>query len=153
MIETRDWQLSAWLSEQDVTGYARQLLLMERFGYPDFVRRSASELIDQPVRGSAASPSEYEALVKAAAACGPIVIQARKTYVSLVSPRRTFARIQCPVKTRIDLGLRLDSQRPAGRLQPSTIHETMRLKIGLAAVNEVDAEVRQWLRRAYTENA
>src|SRR5262249_57503321 len=38
--------LRAWLTEQGVTGYARSLLLMERFGYPDFLLASADELID-----------------------------------------------------------------------------------------------------------
>ena len=38
--------LRAWLTEQDVTGYARSLLLMERFGYPDFLLASADELIE-----------------------------------------------------------------------------------------------------------
>lgn len=29
-----------------MTGYARSLLVMERFGYPDFLRASGDELID-----------------------------------------------------------------------------------------------------------
>ncbi len=29
--------LRAWLREQGVTGYAQNLLVMERFGYPDFI--------------------------------------------------------------------------------------------------------------------
>jgi hypothetical protein len=29
-----------------VTGYAQQLLVMERFGYPDFLTVTADELID-----------------------------------------------------------------------------------------------------------
>ena len=36
--------LEAWLAEQNVTGYAQQLLVMERFGYPDFLTASADEL-------------------------------------------------------------------------------------------------------------
>ena len=34
-------QLRTWLSERNVTGYAQQLLVMERFGYPDFVLATA----------------------------------------------------------------------------------------------------------------
>lgn len=37
--------LRAWLAEQGVTGYAQSLLVMERFGYPDFFQASADELI------------------------------------------------------------------------------------------------------------
>jgi hypothetical protein len=73
-------------------------------------------------------------------------------YVSLVSPRRTFARIQ-RAKGRVDLGLRLDGQRPVGRLVPSKIHDTMRLQMAVAGVAQVDAELQKWLERAYTQNA
>jgi hypothetical protein len=31
--------LRAWLTQQGVTGYAQSLLVMERFGYPDFLPR------------------------------------------------------------------------------------------------------------------
>jgi hypothetical protein len=45
------------------------------------------------------------------------VVQARKTYVSLASKRRTFAVVQATTKNRVDLGLRLRDQRLAGRLK------------------------------------
>ena len=93
----------------------------------------------------------YDAIVKAATSCGNLTIQARKTFVSLVSRRRTFARIQ-RAKGRVNLGLRLDGQRPVGRLVPSKIHDTMRLQIAVADVAEVDAQLRGWLKRAYAQN-
>ena len=37
--------LRAWLTEQGVSGYAQSLLVMERFGYPDFLLASAEQLI------------------------------------------------------------------------------------------------------------
>jgi hypothetical protein len=72
--------------------------------------------------------------------------------VSLVSPRRTFARIQPTTKRRVDLALRLEGHNPGGRLQPSKIHETMRLQISLTTVEEVDSEVLDWMQRAFDEN-
>src|SRR5438876_6133449 len=39
-------ELRAWLTKQGVTGYAQSLLVMERFGYPDFLLATADELID-----------------------------------------------------------------------------------------------------------
>ena len=71
--------LRAWLSRHGVTGYARQLLVMERFGYPDFVRATADELIERQYTNSAALRAVYEAVVKAAQACGDVIVQARKT--------------------------------------------------------------------------
>ncbi len=144
--------LRAWLSQQGVTGYAQSLLVMERFGYPDFFVATADQLIDGQYADRTQLRPIFDAILNAALGFGEVIVQARKTYVSLVSPRRTFARLQPTTKTRLDVGLRLEGQGPGGRLQPSTIHETMKLQISLAAVEEVDAEVLYWLRRAYDEN-
>src|SRR5438309_11722301 len=38
--------LRAWLTKQGVFGYAQTFLVMERFGYPDFMTATADELID-----------------------------------------------------------------------------------------------------------
>src|SRR5262245_46246816 len=115
---------------------------MERFGYPDFLVATADELIDKPYADAPELRAVYDAIVAAAMKCGDVVIQARKTFVSLVSPRRTFARIQRANKARVNLGLRLDGQRPVGRLVRSNLHETMRLAIPLATKADVDSEVR-----------
>jgi Domain of unknown function (DUF5655) len=145
--------LRAWLTRQGVTGYAQSLLVMERFGYPDFVLATADQLIAQQYATRANLRPIFDAIVAAATRCGDVIIQARKTYVSLVTPRRTFARVQPTTRTRVDLGLRLDKRRPGGRLQPSKIHETMRLQVGVTTVDEVDSEVKKWLQQAYAENA
>jgi hypothetical protein len=144
--------LRAWLTGQGVTGYAQSLLVMERFGYPDFLLASADALIDGQYDDRPQIRPIVDALIDAAAGLGPVTIQARKTYVSLLSPRRTFARVKATTKDRVDLGLRLERQAPGGRLQPSKIHETMPLQISLTALDEVDAEVLSWLRQAYEQN-
>ena len=125
---------------------------MERFGYPDFVLATADQLIDQQYADRPHLRSIYDAIVGAATPCGDVVIQARKTFVSLVTPRRTFARVQPTTKTRVDLGLRLDRPSSSERLQPSRIHETMRFQISITAPNQVDSDVRKWLQRAYAQN-
>jgi len=145
--------LRLWLETQGVTGYAQSLLVMERFGYPDFISASAEDLIDGQYEDRPQLRPIFDAIMNAVVEFGDVVIQARKTYVSLVSPRRTFARVQPTTKTRLDLGLRLDGQKPGGLLLPSTIHETMRLQISLTSVDQVDAEVMSWLRKAYEENS
>src|SRR5262245_7088742 len=92
------------------------------------------------------------AVVKAAQACGPIAIQARKTFVALATERRTFARVQPTTRTRVDLGLRLDGQQAVGRLR-SNAHDTMRLRVGLTSVSDVDSVVVAWIHRARMESA
>jgi hypothetical protein len=144
--------LRAWLTQQGVTGYAQSLLVMERFGYPDFLLASADELIQGQYADRPQLRPIFDAIVDAAAGLGAVIIQTRKTYVSLVSPRRTFARVQPTTKNRVDLGLRLAGQQPGGRLQPSKIHETMPLQISLTTRDEVDSEVLDWLQQAYDQN-
>lgn len=145
--------LRAWLTSQGVTGYGQSLLVMERFGYPDFLLATADELIDAQYEDRPGLRPIFDGLLAAAKRFGKVEVQARKTYVSLLSPRRTFARVQATTKGRVDLGLRLERQTPVGRLVPSRIHATMRLQIGLSTVDDVDDEVLQWLRRAYDENS
>jgi len=146
-------ELRAWLTKEGVSGYAQSLLVMERFGYPDFLLASADELIDGQYADRAQLRPIFDAIIEAASSLGKVTIQARKTYVSLVSARRTFARIQPTTKKRIDLGLRLEGQRPSGRLQPSRIQETMKVQIGLGTPDEVDSEVLGWLQQAYDESS
>jgi hypothetical protein len=159
--------LRAWLSKQDVTGYAQSLLVWERFGYPDFLLASADDLIDGQYADRPQLRPIFDAIINAAAGLGEVTpltsskivevsgvtIQTRKTYVSLVTPRRTFARIQPTTKSRVDLGLRLEGHKPGGRLQPSKIQETMRLQISLTSVDDIDAEVLNWLQEAYDQNS
>jgi hypothetical protein len=144
--------LRTWLKSQGVTGYAETLLVMERFGYPDFMTSSADELIDAQYADRPHLRPIYDAIINAMLGIGEITIQTRKTYVSILTPRRTFARIQPTTKQRVDLGLRLEGQTPTGRLQPSRFQETMKLQISLTSVEELDAEVLRWLRQAYNEN-
>lgn len=145
--------LRAWLAEQGVTGYAQGLLVMERFGYPDWYQASAGDLIDAQYADRPQLRPIYDAIVEAAVGLGKVIVQARKTYVSLVTPRRTFARVQPTTRTRVDLALRLEGVEPGGRLQASRIHDSMPVQISLATLDEVDSEVLDWLQRAYDENS
>jgi hypothetical protein len=145
--------LRAWLTGQGVTGYARSLLLMERFGYPDFLVASADDLIEGQYADRPELRPIFDAIIAAATGLGEVIIQTRKTYISLVTPRRTFARVQPTTKNRVDLGLRLEGIQPGGRLRASKIHESMRLQISLTAPEEVDDEVMRWLLRAYDQNS
>jgi Domain of unknown function (DUF5655) len=144
--------LKSWLAQQGVTGYAKQLLVMERFGYPDFVTTSADALIDAQYADRPHLRPIYDAIVRAAGDLGDYVIQVRKGFVSLVTPRRTFARVQSTTRDRVDLGLRLEGTKPGGRLQPSRIHETMKLQISFTKPQDVNGEALRWLKKAYEQN-
>ncbi len=94
-----------------------------------------------------------DVVLAAAPAFGPVTVQARKTMVSLVTPRRTFAVVQPTTKSRVDLGLRLDGTPPGGRLLPARDVGAATVRIALAAPGDIDTEVLAWLRRAYDENS
>jgi Domain of unknown function (DUF5655) len=94
-----------------------------------------------------------DAVLAALPALGLVTVQARKTCVSLVTPRRVFAVIQATTKSRVDLGLRLDHQRPGGRLLAARDLGAATVRIALIRPDDVDADVLGWLWRAYQKNA
>lgn len=144
--------LRAWLSGQGITGYAQSLLVWERFGYPDFLLASADDLIDGQYADRPHLRPIVDSLLDAAAGLGDVIVQTRKTYISLVTSRRTFARIQPTTKNRVDLALRIEGHKPGGRLQPSKIHETTPLQVSLTSVEDIDPDVLHWLQEAYEQN-
>lgn len=150
---TNENDLRAWLAEQGVTGYAANLLVMERFGYPDWISASADELVEDQYADRPHLRPIYDAIINAVSELGQFTIQTRKTYVSLLTTRRTFARVRPSTKSRVDVGLRLEGQKPGGRLQPCNMQKTMQVQIGLTSLDELDADAINWLRTAYEENA
>lgn len=146
--------LRAWLDEQGVDGYPRMLLVYERFGYPGYLLAGADELIDHQYADRPALRPILEALLAIAPTLGDVDVQARKTYVTLLTPRRTFASIEPRTRSRVDLGLRLPSPGREGRLEPSTSlgQSGMTARIALTSEDAVDDEVVDWLKRAYAAN-
>jgi len=120
---------------------------------PGLLPPEAERLIDGQYADRPQLRPVFDAVLAALPAVGPAVAQARKTMVSLVTPRRTFAVIQATTKSRVDLGLRLEHERPGGRLLAARDLGAATVRIALTRPEDVDAEVLGWLRRAYTENA
>ena len=120
----------------------------------DVMTADARELVDGQYADRPQLRPILDAVLVAAAALGPVTVAARKTCISLVSPRRTFAAVQATTKSRVDLGLRLDGVQPAGRLlvAKNIASGTINLRIALSGPGEVDEEVTGWLRRAYNES-
>jgi hypothetical protein len=147
--------LAQWLEAQGVTGYPRQLLIMERFGYPDFLTASADELVDGQYDDRPGLRPVHDALLLVVAGFEGVEIQARKTKISLMTPRRKFAEFAATTKTRVDLWLRIDGERPSGRLTDARPREgdVMNLKVELRSAVDVDDVVRAALERAFRANA
>lgn len=146
--------LRTWLEKQEVTGYAQSLLVMETFGYPEFLMASADELIDGQYADRPHLRPVLDAILTRLPEVGEPTIQARKGYVSLVTTRRTFAVVQPTTRTRVDLGLRLVDE-PQGRLirARGIGNGDMPLRVALVAPDEVDDQVIEWMTRAYEANS
>jgi hypothetical protein len=150
-----DAALRAWLANQGVTGYPAMLLVMERFGYPDYLRASANELVDGQYAGRPALRPILDTITALLPEIGEVELQARKTYVAFLTPKRTFGALVPTTKTRSDLGLRLPAdQKASGRLElaKSFAQSSVTHKIGLTSADDVDDEVVSWLSRAYELN-
>jgi hypothetical protein len=143
--------LRDWLAARGVTGYAQMLLVMERFGYPDFFLASADELIDGQYADRPQLRPILDGVLAAAQALGPVTVQARKGYVSLVGPRRTFAVVRATTRQRVDLGLRIDGQVSTGRLQDGRhlAGAAINLRLPLTSADDLDDEAIGFLERAY----
>ena len=152
---TDETGLRTWLTEKGVTGYPAMLLVMERFGYPDYLQATADELIDGQYADRPELRPVLDTILALLPSVGHVEVQARKTYVALITPKRTFAAVQPTTKKRVDLGLRLTADRkPSGRLEraPNFGQSSVTHKIGLTSADDIDQEVEGWLKRAYEAN-
>jgi hypothetical protein len=152
---TDETSLRSWLSSRGVTGYPAMLLVMERFGYPDYLQATADELIDGQYADRPDLRPILDTVLSLLPTVGDVEVQARKTYVALITPRRTFAAVQPTTKKRVDLGLRLTADTPADarlELAPRFGQSSVTHKIGLASADDVDELVEGWLKRSYEMN-
>ncbi len=73
----------------------------------------------------------------------------KKAYVSLRRSKQ-FGLIQPSTASRLDLGLNLKGVSPIGRLEASGSWNSMVThRVKLASADEVDAEIKAWLKAAY----
>jgi hypothetical protein len=160
-ITSRD-ELQMWLKTRSINGYAQQLLIMERFGYPEFLLQTAEELLAGQFADRQHLRPVFDEVIEAGVGIahhGLVEVQARKTFVTLRTKRRKFAMVRPSTKTRIDLGLRIvelggGHERFTPRLQSAKLlrDDTMTHRIPLTRLEDVDDEVCYWLAIAYEQN-
>lgn len=145
----------AWLDERGVRGYPQAMLIMERFGYPDFLVDDDQELIDaQFADREDLRPILDHLLARVRSQHPDLEVVGRKTYVPLYTPRRQFAAVKPTTRTRVDLGLRLDGREPSGRLVVAhgVGSDSINLRLPLATVDDIDDEVVQLMDEAWQDN-
>ncbi|WP_273567296.1 DUF5655 domain-containing protein [Maribacter halichondriae] len=94
----------------------------------------------------------YEKLIAIIKTFGnDVIITPKKTSVSIIR-KWQFALIKPATKTRIDLGLKLKDKPETKRLGNSGPFGTMCThRVQLTQVDEVDSELKEWLKEAYAK--
>lgn len=149
---TDEAALESWLTGHGITGYPRTILVMERFGYPDFMLASADDLIEAQYRDRPHLRPILDAVIEAATSVGDVTVQARKGYVCLVTPRRTFSMVRASTKQRVDLGLRLPGVQPVGRLLTGKGLPHGNVRVALTRPEDVDEGVVDLIDQSYAAN-
>jgi predicted transport protein len=133
-------------------GYANTVALLYRqraAGGPP----PADDLVSAQYEGpKAVLRPVYDAVLSAVEKFGSDVeIAPKKTYVSL-RRKKQFAIVQPSTRTRVDLGLNLKGVEPVGRLEGGNVFGGMCTHlVKLTSVEEVDDQVKNWLRLAYDQ--
>ena len=94
----------------------------------------------------------YDAILSTVSQFGSDVeVAPKKTYVSLRRAKQ-FAIVQASTRTRVDLGLNLQDVEPTGRLEGGNVFSGMcSHRVRLTSPEEIDANVRAWLKQAYDQ--
>jgi hypothetical protein len=92
----------------------------------------------------------YDAIIAAVGKFGPDVeVSPKKGYVSLRRSKQ-FALVQPSTKTRVDVGIQMKGQPPAGRLEISgSFNAMVTHRVRVEDKADVNAELIGWLKEAY----
>ncbi|MDG2469691.1 MAG: DUF4287 domain-containing protein [Pirellulaceae bacterium] len=141
-------------SEHDMThGFANLVAKISLRGKEVYQPTSAAtdKMLDQQYAGPKAGLKPiYLAVIKMAQVLGEdVVISSKKNYVSF-RRHKQFGIIQPSTRTRVDIGLLLKDVPPVGRLELSgSFNAMVTHRVKLTEKKEVNAELKQWLERAY----
>ncbi|OEK07009.1 DUF4287 domain-containing protein [Roseivirga misakiensis] len=84
---------------------------------------------------------------------GDVEFSYKNTYISLRTPKKQFALLQPSTKTRVDIGLNLKGVAPEGTVEAAGSWNAMVThRVKLTAADQVDANLAQWIQKAYDAN-
>ena len=129
-------------------GYANFVALKARGA--DAASHQPEELLTNQYQGKESLRPIYEALVKVVDAFGEDVKRVPKKDSVSVIRNKQFALIKPATKTRIDLGLKLKGKPTDDRLESSGPFGSMCThRVRLTTPDQVDTELKGWLKEAY----
>lgn len=150
-ITTRE-DLSRWLTDQGITGYNRMSIDWAAFGVPELFLRSADELYDAQYADRPALRPVADRILLWAADTPGVVIQLRKTYVSLQTSRRKFAQLAPATRTTVDLYFRLAVPGLPALEEVRAPSDPFAWRVRLRREDDVDEAVLQALRAALEDS-
>lgn len=149
--ETKHAALVAWLkAEHGLThGYANTIALKARES--DAASIGEADLTAQMFAGpKAAVRPVYDKVIAIVRGLGEDVELAPKKGYTSLRRKKQFGLVQPSTKDRVDLGLNLKGDPPAGRLEASgSFNAMVTHRVRLASETDVDGEVAAWLQAAY----
>lgn len=156
-------QRREWLKEKHGLGTNYSLWIAEQSvgkgndGSPDAYLVAAERYVEKMFAGSkAALRPIYDELLKLGRSMGPDVkVSPCQTMVPLYR-NHVFAQIKAATKDRIDLGLALKNTRAPRRLIDTgglVKKDRITHRIEIGSLDEIDDEVKHWLREAYVMDA
>lgn len=109
-----------------------------------------NDLITKQYQGKEHLKPIYDKLMAEISTFGQdIEIAPKNTYVSL-RRKKQFAILNPATKTRFEIGINLKGQLPKGKLEPEKPNAMCSHKINLTDINDIDNEVIEWIKSAYT---
>ena len=114
---------------------------------------SGASLVEAQYKGKEALLPIYNELLAFLKTLGDdVTITPKKGSVSIIR-KRQFVLIKPATKTRIDLGFKLKDKPVTGRLENSGPFGTMCThRVQLSELNQLDAELKAWIREAYEQS-
>ncbi|MCU1407154.1 MAG: phosphoribosylformylglycinamidine synthase [Glaciihabitans sp.] len=143
-------QIVAWLADDYGLGRGHAMALVATFT----PTRAADVNADDPIGahfggGKARWRPVYNDLVAEVEKLGPVGIAPTRTYISLLNGKAKFAIIAVTTD-RLDVGIKLKGEPTTDRLEQSgTWNSMVTHRVRLSDLAGADAELHDWLRRAY----
>jgi uncharacterized protein DUF4287/uncharacterized protein DUF5655 len=114
--------------------------------------RSDAQKLDDLFSATKASwRKPCDALITKITKWGPDVeVAANSTYVNLLRAGKKFGILQPASASRLDIGIKLKGQAPAGRFEPAGEWNAMVThRVRIDDAEQIDAEVLAWLKQAF----
>jgi hypothetical protein len=157
-------ELIEWLKKEHGLGANAAGLIAERaegrgedICDPDAYLRSAARYVEEMLNGrKAAMRPIYDELLRLGLGMGRDVKACPCRTIVPLYRNHVFAQVKPTTATRIDLGFALGARKAEGRLIDTGGYakkDRITHRIPIAALAEIDSEVKRWLRTAYDEDS